>query len=502
MPGDNQAKGRKAQEAEAFPWSTENLPNKLFINNEYVEAKSGQRFKVVNPKNESLVSSEVPLAGEEDVERAVEAAEAAFPAWRQTTATARRDCLLKLADLMEKHQATLIALTRLTLGMPVQPFGGMELGMAINAFRYFAGWTDKLAGESFPQDDGFLKIIRHEPLGVTAGIVPWNGPMGMTGQKAGPALATGNCFILKPSEKTPLASLALGALIKEAGFPPGVFQVLSGDGSTGALLASHLRVKKVSFTGSTLTGRKIQQMAAQSNLKRVTLELGGKSPAIIFNDADIDNAVTWCVNCITANSGQACFAASRVYVQEGIYDKFAAKYEALMVERASTMGDPDVPGTLVGPVVDVLQFERIKGFLETGRKEGKVLTGGEAAQGPGYFIKPTIFEDVHKDAEVVRKEIFGPVAVLNKFSTEEEIIDLANDSNYGLMAGIFTQDVNRAMRLASLIDSGNVGINCISMVFINAPFGGTKESGIGRENGRDALLAFTEPKTVFINLTY
>ncbi|EXM12994.1 hypothetical protein FOTG_18534 [Fusarium oxysporum f. sp. vasinfectum 25433] len=374
MPGDNQAKGRKAEESESFPWSTENLPNKLFINNEYVEAKSGQKLEVFNPKNESLVSNEVPLAGEEDVERAVEAAEAAFPAWRQTTSTARRDCLLKLADLMEKHQDTLIALTRLTLGMPVQPFGGMELGMAINAFRYFAGWTDKLAGESFPQDDGFLKIIRHEPLGVTAGIVPWNGPMGMTGQKAGPALATGNCFILKPSEKTPLA--------------------------------------------------------------------------------------------------------------------------------ASTMGDPDVPGTLVGPVVDVLQFERIKGFLETGRKEGKVLTGGEAAQGPGYFIKPTIFEGVHKDAEIVRKEIFGPVAVLNKFSTEEEIIDLANDSNYGLMAGIFTQDVNRAMRLASLIDSGNVGINCISMVFINAPFGGTKESGIGRENGKDALHAFTEPKTVFINLTY
>ncbi|KAL7755575.1 hypothetical protein ACKLNR_014673 [Fusarium oxysporum f. sp. zingiberi] len=446
MPGDNQAQGRKAEEAEAFPWSTENLPNKLFINNEYVEAKSGQKFQVFNPKNESLVSSEVPLAGEEDVERAVEAAEAAFPAWRQTTATARRDCLLKLADLMEKHQATLIALTRLTLGMPMQPFGGMEL--------------------------------------------------------AGPALATGNCFILKPSEKTPLASLALGALVKEAGFPPGVFQVLSGDGSTGALLASHMRVRKISFTGSTMTGRKIQQMAAQSNLKRVTLEPGGRSPAIIFDDTDIDNAVAWCVNCITANSGQACFAASRVYVQEGIYDKFAAKYKALMVERASTMGDPDVPGTLVGPVVDVLQFEKIKGFLGTGKKEGKVLTGGEAARGPGYFIKPTIFEGVHKDAEVVRKEIFGPVAVLNKFSTEEEIIDLANDSNYGLMAGVFTQDVNRAMRLASLIDSGNVGINCISMVFINAPFGGTKESGIGRENGRDALHAFTEPKTVFINLTY
>ncbi|KAL6364156.1 hypothetical protein LRP88_02072 [Fusarium phalaenopsidis] len=420
MSGDNQASGTKAGETDEFPWSAENIPNKLFINNEYVDAKSGRKFEVVNPKNESLVSNEVLLAGEEDVERAVEAAEAAFPAWRQTTATNRRYCLLKLADLMEKHQATLAALTRLTLGMTVQPFGGMELG------------------ESFPQDDGFLKIIRHEPLGVTAGIVPWNGPMGMTGQKAGPALATGNCFILKPSEKTPLASLALGALIKAAGFPPGVFQVLSGDGSTGSLLASHMRVRKVSFTGSTMTGRKIQQMAAQSNLKRVTLELGGKSQAIVFDDANIDNAVTWCVNCITANSGQACFAASRVYVQEGVYDKFVAKYQAVMEEKAATMGDPDVPGTLVGPVVDMLQFERIKGFLETGKKEGKVLAGGEAPQGPSYFINPTIVEGVHKDGEIVRKEIFGPVAVFNKFSTGEEIIKLANDSNYGLMAGIFT----------------------------------------------------------------
>lgn len=218
--------------------------------------------------------------------------------------------------------------------------------------------------------------MRNEPLGVCAGIIPWNGPMGNVGMKAGPALATGNVFILKPSEKTPFAALAVGALIKEAGFPPGVFQIVSGDGSTGALFASHMKVRKVSFTGSTATGRRIQEMAAKSNLKRVTLELGGKSPAVVFDDADLDNAVQWCANAITANTGQVCFAASRVYVQEGIYDKFVAAYKAEMGRRAQTAGDPDAKGTIMGPLVDKSQFDRVMGFLERGKTQGNVLVGG------------------------------------------------------------------------------------------------------------------------------
>lgn len=365
-------------------------------------------------------------------------------------------------------------------------------------------WTDKFAGESYPQEDGFLKIVRNEPLGVTAGIIPWNGPIGNVALKAGPALATGNCFILKPSEKTPFAALALLPLIKEAGFPPGVFQVLSGDGSTGALLASHMRVRKVSFTGSIPTGKKIQEMAAKSNLKRVTLELGGKSPAVVFDDCNLDNAVTWTVNAITGHSGQVCFAASRVYVQEGIYDKFIEKYKGQFVQRTKALGDPDAESTMLGPLVDEAQFKRVTGFIERGKEQGSgtLLTGGARMGDTGYFIEPTIFTDVKEDSEIHKDEIFGPVSVVRTFKTEEEVLKMSNDSEYGLMAGVFTQDINKAMRVASAFDSGMVGVNCISLMMTQAPFGGSKQSGVGRESGIHALRAFTDPKTIMVNMTY
>jgi aldehyde dehydrogenase (NAD+) len=349
-----------------------------------------------------------------------------------------------------------------------------------------------------------MQITRNEPLGVTAGIVPWNGPLGTVGLKAAPALATGNCFILKPSEKTPFAAAALGPLIKEAGFPPGVFQVLTGDGTTGALIASHMRIRKVSFTGSIPTGKKIQEMAAKSNLKRVTLELGGKSPAVVFDDCNLDNAVTWCVNALAANTGQVCFAATRVYVQEGIFDKFAKLYKEKLEEKAKTIGDPDQEGTQMGPLVDKSQFERVNGFIERGisGSQGTVLTGGKKTDKSGYYVEPTVFTNVSADAEIYSNEIFGPVSILNSFGTEEEVVKAANATEYGLMAGVFTQDINKALRVASDFDSGMVGINCVSLTFLTAPFGGSKESGLGRECGRAALQAFTEPKTIMINMTY
>ncbi|KIH87546.1 aldehyde dehydrogenase (NAD+) [Sporothrix brasiliensis 5110] len=479
-----------------------NLPKKLFINNEYVESKNAKKLELYNPKNGELVANDVSLAGEEDVEAAVAAAEAAFPAWRKVAPRERRDMMLKLADLLEANGLALAELTRLTLGAPFGAFGSFEINLCAEALRYFAGWIDKFAGETYPQDDGFLKIVRNEPLGVTAGIIPWNGPIGNVGMKAGPALATGNCFILKPSEKTPFAALALGDMIRAAGFPPGVFQILTGDGATGALLASHMKVRKISFTGSTATGRKIQEMAARSNLKRVTLELGGKSPAVVFDDANLDNAITWCANGITANTGQVCFAASRVYVQAGIYDQFVAGYKKAMEDKMRGVGDPDAEQTIIGPLVDKLQFDRVSGFLQRGKAQGTLLVGGSVLDGKGYYVQPTVFENVGDDAEILRSEIFGPVAVLNKFTTEEEIVAKANDTNYGLMAGVFTQDINRAMRLSAEIDSGMVGVNCVSMCFLNAPFGGTKESGVGRENAINALRMFTDTKTVFVNLTY
>jgi aldehyde dehydrogenase (NAD+) len=286
--------------------------------------------------------------------------------------------MLKFADLLEEYYDKLGDLTRLTLGS-TPAFAQMEASVAAQGLRYNAGWIDKFAGQTYPEADGFLKIIRNEPLGVTAGIVPWNGPLVTIGLKAAPALATGNCFIFKPSEKTPFAALALGPLIKEAGFPPGVFQVLPGDGSTGALLSSHMDIRKISFTGSCATGKKILEMAAKSNLKRVTLELGGKSPAVIFDDCNIPNAVKWTVDAITAGSGQTCFAASRVYVQEGIYDEFMTAYVQAMKDKAKVMGDPEAPGTELAPMVDRAQYERVSGFIQRGRSQGKLLVGGPRA---------------------------------------------------------------------------------------------------------------------------
>jgi aldehyde dehydrogenase (NAD+) len=470
--------------------------------NQYVASKNPKKLELFNPKDGSLVANDVDLAGEADVDAAVAAAEKAFPAWRKMPANQRRDIMLKFASLIEKHGDSLAELSRITLGAPYGSFGKWETAMAAEAFKYNAGWIDKFAGESFPQEDGFLKIVRNEPIGVTAGIVPWNGPLGTVGLKAAPALATGNVFILKPSEKTPFASLALGQLIVEAGFPPGVFQVISGDGVTGALISSHMRIRKVSFTGSIATGKRVQEAAAKSNLKRVTLELGGKSPAVVFDDADLENAITWTANAITANTGQVCFAASRVYVQEGIYDKFVEGYKKAMVAKGKTVGDPDKDETTMGPLIDKAQFERVSGFIERGKSQGKLLTGGSRVGTSGYFIEPTAFENVKEDAEIITNEIFGPVAIVNSFKTEEEIMQKANDTNFGLMAGVFTQDINKALRVASDFDSGMVGINCVSLMMLCAPFGGTKESGLGRECGSAALRAFTDPKTIMINMTY
>ncbi|KAF2737732.1 aldehyde dehydrogenase [Polyplosphaeria fusca] len=476
----------------SFPWSAQKLPKQIFINNEYVDSKNGKKLTLHNPTNGSMIADDVPLAGEADVDAAVAAAEKAVPVWKKTSPTDRRNIMNKFAELVEANSLAIAELTRISLGAPYKAFGAFEIGLCAEAFRYNAGWIDKFGGESWPQEDGFLKIVRNEPLGVTAGIVPWNGPVGTIGLKAAPALATGNCFILKPSEKTPFSSLALGSLIKEAGFPPGVFQILSGDGSTGALIASHMRIRK-----------KIQEMAAKSNLKRVTLELGGKSPAVVFDDCNLDNAVTWCANAITANTGQVCFAASRVYVQEGIYEKFIEKYKEAMTLKKSEVGDPEKDGVNIGPLVDEAQFKRVSGFIERGQQgQGKLLVGGQRIGDKGYYIEPTVFTDVDPKSEIHCQEIFGPVSVVRSFKTEEEIMELSNNTNFGLMAGVFTQDINKALRVASDFDSGMVGVNCISLMFMVAPFGGSKESGLGRECGIAALRAFTEPKTIMVNMNY
>lgn len=306
--------------------------------------------------------------------------------------------------------------------------------------------------------------MRHEPLGVCAAINPFNAPVACMIFKAAPALATGNVLIVKPSEKTPLGSLALAPLFEQAGFPKGCIQVITGAGETGALLSSHMRIRKVSFTGSILTGKKIQAAAAQSNLKRVTLELGGKSPAVIFDDCNLDNAITWTINAILARSGQVCVAATRVYVQKSISEKFIEKYVEKMKAAASDLGDPQDPSVKMGPLVDAGQLERVKAMVMRGKEEAELVVGGVQHGETGCYMEPTVFLNPKADAEIYKKEIFGPVSVVKTFETEEEVLKLANDTEYGLMSGVFTRDISRALRMSAKLDSGVVGVNCISYV--------------------------------------
>lgn len=345
-----------------------------------------------------------------------------------------------------------------------------------------------------------MKLVRHEPIGVCAAINPFNAPVATFFLKAAPCLATGNVLIVKPSEKTPLGSLALGPLFEQAGFPPGVVQILSGDGSTGELLAKHMRIRKVSFTGSIPTGKKIQQAAAASNLKRVTLELGGKSPAIVFDDANLENALTWTLNAILARSGQVCMSATRVYVQKSISETFIQKYVEKMKAAAADLGDPQDMSVKLGPLVDETQFERVKAMIEKGKTEAELVVGGVQHGDSGFYMEPAVFLNPKADADIYKREIFGPVAIIKTFETEEEAVDLANDTEYGLVSGVFTKDVTRALRVSALLESGVVGVNCVTYVNMQAPFGGKKQSGTGREMGEYALRAFTEPKTILINM--
>ncbi|KIX06602.1 uncharacterized protein Z518_04578 [Rhinocladiella mackenziei CBS 650.93] len=473
--------------------------NKHFINGEYVSSIAKETYTVWNPKDGSILSDQMAAAGHEDVEAAVKAAEAAYLGpWSQFTGQQRAVCLNKLAEIMDNRLAEILTLDSLASGNPVSIIPTREKNYIITALRYYAGWTDKQKGDYYPADDGFVKLVRHEPLGVCAAINPYNAPIATFIFKLAPALATGNVIIVKPSEKTPFGSLALGPLFEEAGIPRGVVQILSGKGETGALLASHMRIRKISFTGSVPTGKKIQVAAAQSNLKRVTLELGGKSPAVVFDDANLDNALTWTINAILARSGQVCVAATRVYVQQSIAREFIDKYIEKMKEAAGRLGDPQDPKTGLGPLVDNLALERVQGMIERAKLDAELVVGGARVGDKGCFVEPTVFLNPKPESEIYKKEVFGPVSIVKTFETEEEVIKLANDTEYGLMAGVFTRDVSRAMRVSAKLDAGVVGVNCVSYMNMQAPFGGKKASGLGREFGEYALRAFTEPKTVLI----
>ncbi|PVH86395.1 putative aldehyde dehydrogenase [Cadophora sp. DSE1049] len=475
---------------------------RLFINNEYVSAKCSETLSLMNPFDGSKINAAVQVAGEEDINIAVAAAEAAFKSgpWSSYTGSQRAKCMLKFADLLDEKVQELAELDSITMGAPTG-LGQFLITAAAATFRYYAGWADKIEGESFAADDGTYKIVRHEPLGVCAGIAPWNAPILYVGWKIAPALAAGNTYIFKSSEKSPLSALILGKLVIEAGFPPGVIQFISGGGKTGALLASHMKISKISFTGSTFTGKIVQKLALESNMKACTLELGGKSPALVFDDADIPNAVGSTADGFLLNSAQVCVAGSRLLVQETIAPAFIEAVKERFAAISSGLGaDPKSGTAMHGPMADEAQFNRVMSYINLGKEFSAPVIGGNRKGDKGFFIEPTLFVNPDRKGKIFNEEIFGPVLSIVTFKTEEEAIEMANDTVTGLSATVYTSDITRALRVSAKIDSGNVSINAPHFPNMQVPFGGFKESGSGKELGKYGLQSYLRTKTVLINM--
>jgi aldehyde dehydrogenase (NAD+) len=474
---------------------------KLLINGSFVSSESGRTFATVNPSTGEEIC-QVAEADAADVEKAVKAARIALEhgPWRKTTASERGRLLNRLADLIERHSDELARLETIDNGKPLMIAKAVDVAKTVSCYRYFAGWADKVQGKTIPIDGEFFCYTRHEPVGVVGQIIPWNYPMLMQAWKLAPALATGNTIVMKPAEQTPLSAIRIGELILEAGFPAGVVNIVPGFGPTaGAAIAHHMDVDKVAFTGSTEVGRLIMGAAAKSNLKRITLELGGKSPNIIFADANLDDAVEGAHTGLFVNQGQSCCAGSRVFVEEAIYDAFVERSVARAGKRV--VGDPMNPDTNQGPQIDQIQFEKVMTYIESGHREGATLAcGGQRVGDRGYFIQPTVFADVEDDMSIAREEIFGPVMSVIPFNTLEEVIARANRTNYGLAAGVWTSDIKKAHKVANAVRAGTVWVNCYHILDARAPFGGFKQSGIGRELGEYALQEYTEVKTVTVKL--
>jgi aldehyde dehydrogenase (NAD+) len=473
----------------------------LFINGKFVDGVDKTYIDVINPTTGKPITK-VAEATSKDVDLAVDAAHKAFETtWGLNMGGSDRSRLLaKLARLMEENQQELAAIEALDNGKTFGWAMNVDTTFAIDTIRYYAGWADKIHGQVQETDERKLNYTRHEPIGVVGQIIPWNFPLLMMAWKIGPALATGNCIVLKPSEFTPLTAIRMCELINQAGFPPGVFNLVTGYGNTaGAAISSHMKIEKVAFTGSTLVGRKVMEAAAKSNLKDVTLELGGKSPNIIFDDADLDQAVNWASHGIFWNHGQACCAGSRIFVQSGIYDKFLAKFTEKT--RSLKVGDPFATDSYQGPQVSQIQYDRIMDFIDSGKSEGATVhLGGDRNGTEGYFINPTIFTNTKPNMRIVQEEIFGPVGVVIKFEDEDDVIRQANDTVYGLAAAVFSQNINRALTTAHRLKAGTAWVNCVNQLHANVPFGGFKQSGIGRELGEYALKNYSAVKSVQVNL--
>ena len=475
-------------------------PRKLLIDGRWIAASSGKTFDSIDPATGEVLAR-VAEGDRADIDAAVRAARRAFESgpWAKMSASERGRIIWKIADLLEEHTEEFAELETLDNGKPISVSRVADVPLAVDLFRYMAGWATKIEGSTIPISGPFFAYTRREPIGVVGQIIPWNFPLLMAAWKLGPALATGCTVVLKPAEQTPLSALRLGELAMEAGLPPGVLNIVTGFGETaGAALAAHPDVDKIAFTGSTEVGKLIVQAAA-ANLKKVTLELGGKSPNIVFDDADVNKATAGAANAIFFNHGQCCCAGSRLFIEDKIFDKVV---EGVSESAKKIRVGPGMnPDTQMGPLVSDEQFRRVCGYMEAGMNEGaKAVVGGKKVGNRGYFVEPTVLVNTNPKMKVVQEEIFGPVVTAMPFKSLDEIAAEANNTSYGLAAGIWTKDIAKAHSLANKLKAGTVWINCYNVFDAAMPFGGYKQSGWGREMGKEALELYTETKAVCVKI--